>query len=270
MCDLLCIVTSTAHLLTHHLRKQSDAPSLLRSCLSVGLDWYTRLPLFSVSTAPPCPQSGALRSTHPHSHSHSLFGSPPWTFFLGCGLRDTPSNRFTWHGLLACTTAGVVWANHTNRLIARAGNAGCVNSMTGSPIQVHATCFLEDPAVTFPASSCVSVLHFAHFQLTPVFLFFLCRFVVGCWLLFGRFVRLPILQDHAGDAANTEWLANHTKPCPKCSVPIERDAGCNHFVCNKCRHEFCWVCMGPWSEHGAETGGFYRCNRTDAIRLVSV
>ena len=27
-----------------------------------------------------------------------------------------------------------------------------------------------------------------------------------------------------------------------------------------CSYEFCWLCLGPWSEHGSSTGGFYKCN----------
>jgi ariadne-1 len=35
---------------------------------------------------------------------------------------------------------------------------------------------------------------------------------------------------------------------------------CSHMTCKKCKNEFCWVCMGPWSEHGT---AFYACNRYD-------
>lgn len=35
------------------------------------------------------------------------------------------------------------------------------------------------------------------------------------------------------------------------------------MVCQQCKHEFCWVCEGPWAEHGNQTGGFYRCNKYD-------
>jgi hypothetical protein len=35
--------------------------------------------------------------------------------------------------------------------------------------------------------------------------------------------------------------------CPRCSVFIERRAGCNHMVC-RCGHSFCWLCLGPQSE----------------------
>lgn len=37
-------------------------------------------------------------------------------------------------------------------------------------------------------------------------------------------------------------------------------ADISHMTCKKCRGEFCWVCMGPWSEHGTS---WYQCNRFD-------
>lgn len=30
------------------------------------------------------------------------------------------------------------------------------------------------------------------------------------------------------------------------------------MTCKKCKWEFCWVCMGPWSEHGTS---WYNCSR---------
>ena len=39
--------------------------------------------------------------------------------------------------------------------------------------------------------------------------------------------------------------------CPKCHSTIEKDGGCNHMVCKKCRFDFCWVCLGPWEPHGS-------------------
>lgn len=30
------------------------------------------------------------------------------------------------------------------------------------------------------------------------------------------------------------------------------------MTCNSCRHEFCWVCLGPWQPHGSS---WYNCNR---------
>ena len=34
------------------------------------------------------------------------------------------------------------------------------------------------------------------------------------------------------------------KQCPVCKVPIERDAGCAQMMCKKCKHVFCWFCLG--------------------------
>ncbi|EIE88329.1 hypothetical protein RO3G_13040 [Rhizopus delemar RA 99-880] len=62
------------------------------------------------------------------------------------------------------------------------------------------------------------------------------------------------------DSETANWISAHTKECPKCHSTIEKNGGCNHMTCRKCRYEFCWVCMGPWSEHGTS---WYNCNRFD-------
>jgi len=40
-----------------------------------------------------------------------------------------------------------------------------------------------------------------------------------------------------------------------------------HMTCGRnaggCGFEFCWLCRGPWSEHGSHTGGYYNCNKYD-------
>jgi len=57
------------------------------------------------------------------------------------------------------------------------------------------------------------------------------------------------------------WILTHTKLCTNCSTPIEKNQGCMHMTCWKCKYEFCWLCMGKWSEHGSRTGGYYECNK---------
>ncbi|XP_037080478.1 E3 ubiquitin-protein ligase ariadne-1-like isoform X2 [Pollicipes pollicipes] len=64
------------------------------------------------------------------------------------------------------------------------------------------------------------------------------------------------------DSETFNWLSANTKECPKCSVTIEKDGGCNHMVCKNqnCRADFCWVCLGRWEPHGSS---WYSCNRYD-------
>ncbi|KAG8529312.1 uncharacterized protein KY384_005948 [Bacidia gigantensis] len=60
------------------------------------------------------------------------------------------------------------------------------------------------------------------------------------------------------DSETANWINANTKECPKCSSTIEKNGGCNHMTCRKCKYEFCWICMGLWSEHGTS---WYNCNR---------
>ncbi|KAF9923807.1 hypothetical protein BGZ65_008665 [Modicella reniformis] len=62
----------------------------------------------------------------------------------------------------------------------------------------------------------------------------------------------------ADDSETANWISANTKECSKCQSTIEKNGGCNHMTCRKCKYEFCWVCMGPWSEHGTS---WYNCNR---------
>jgi len=54
-----------------------------------------------------------------------------------------------------------------------------------------------------------------------------------------------------------------TKSCPKCRVPWEKNGGCNHFTCT-CGHEFCWICLRPWSTHGTS---YYKCVNTESKQV---
>lgn len=67
------------------------------------------------------------------------------------------------------------------------------------------------------------------------------------------------------DAANCLWLVSNSKPCPNCKSPIQKNEGCNHMKCSKCKFDFCWVCLEAWKKHNSATGGYFRCNRFDAV-----
>lgn len=66
------------------------------------------------------------------------------------------------------------------------------------------------------------------------------------------------LKKCADDSETANWISANTKECPRCQSTIEKNGGCNHMTCRKCKYEFCWMCMGLWSEHGTS---WYNCNR---------
>ncbi|XP_020592292.1 probable E3 ubiquitin-protein ligase ARI7 [Phalaenopsis equestris] len=72
---------------------------------------------------------------------------------------------------------------------------------------------------------------------------------------------------NCAESENMNWILANSKPCPRCKRPIEKNQGCMHITCTPpCKFEFCWLCLGAWSEHGERTGGFYACNRYEAAR----
>lgn len=41
---------------------------------------------------------------------------------------------------------------------------------------------------------------------------------------------------------SSEYVMQNSRPCPKCSVPIVRESGCDHMFCNQCEFHYCWQC----------------------------
>lgn len=67
----------------------------------------------------------------------------------------------------------------------------------------------------------------------------------------------------SNESETANWFVANTKKCPQCTTHIEKNHGCNHMHCSFCKFEFCWLCLGKWSDHGQSTGGYYACNKFD-------
>uniref|UniRef100_A0ACD5W824 Uncharacterized protein n=1 Tax=Avena sativa TaxID=4498 RepID=A0ACD5W824_AVESA len=64
-----------------------------------------------------------------------------------------------------------------------------------------------------------------------------------------------------GESENLKWIAVHTKSCPGCQKPIEKNGGCNHVSC-PCGQHLCYAC-------GGKLDSSHNCNRYDEKRAAS-
>eukprot|EP01012_Entosiphon_sulcatum_P009892 TRINITY_DN15689_c0_g1_i1.p1 TRINITY_DN15689_c0_g1~~TRINITY_DN15689_c0_g1_i1.p1 ORF type:complete len:495 (-),score=103.18 TRINITY_DN15689_c0_g1_i1:857-2341(-) len=68
----------------------------------------------------------------------------------------------------------------------------------------------------------------------------------------------------AGEGDNLAYITANTKPCPTCKTPIEKNEGCNHMTCARCKAEgrppdWCWVCAQVWDFQGKHGSSWYSC-----------
>lgn len=70
---------------------------------------------------------------------------------------------------------------------------------------------------------------------------------------------------NAQERANQQWLQQNTRQCPRCHATIEKNGGCNHMTCQKCRYEFCWMCLNDYNLRGH---GPYGCSFPPANPLA--
>jgi len=117
-----------------------------------------------------------------------------------------------------------------------------------------------------PTPGCGNAINKPNKQESPLLVCYSCQYsyCVKCdsfWHSGGtceEFQKWKAEQAYEKSEANTlfkKWIAQHTKPCPRCQTAIEKNGGCNHMTCGKCRYEFCWLCTAKyiythWSTSG--------------------
>lgn len=52
----------------------------------------------------------------------------------------------------------------------------------------------------------------------------------------------------SGPALGSPSHPDQIKSCPNCSMGIVRASGCNFLRCSRCSFEFCWLCLGEYSD----------------------
>ncbi|KAI4295569.1 hypothetical protein L6164_035603 [Bauhinia variegata] len=63
------------------------------------------------------------------------------------------------------------------------------------------------------------------------------------------------------ESETVNWMTVHTKPCPKCHKPVEKNGGCNLVSCI-CGQAFCWHCGGATGrEHTWTSIANHSCGR---------
>ncbi|KAL9296448.1 hypothetical protein ACSQ67_022344 [Phaseolus vulgaris] len=73
------------------------------------------------------------------------------------------------------------------------------------------------------------------------------------------------------ESETVNWITVHTKPCPKCHKPVEKNGGCNLVSCI-CGQAFCWLCGGAtgrehtWSSIAGHSCGRYKEQEKSAER----
>lgn len=64
-------------------------------------------------------------------------------------------------------------------------------------------------------------------------------------------------EDDESDLQFEKWMKEKgakVKLCPRCRFPTEKNAGCNHMTCVRCRMEWCWLCTQEYTPDHFEEG----------------
>ncbi|CAI2371024.1 unnamed protein product [Moneuplotes crassus] len=98
-----------------------------------------------------------------------------------------------------------------------------------------------------------------------------------CNYQWREFIQMSPLQKSIKSVKDTLTLKTETFsyinevmtgcPCPKCGLVIWKDGGCSHMVCQKCKYEFCWLCLGAYPGYRHKENTF--CPIRQVITYVS-
>jgi len=109
--------------------------------------------------------------------------------------------------------------------------------LAGCPCEAqHGKCEFGESCefLGWPLDCC---LHFVHGE---------CKFAAQCkkrhyadlQKKYAEFTQYKHLIDK-----DMEWMAENTRVCPTCCLPVEKLKGCSHMKCRKCGHDFDWEDM---------------------------
>ena len=69
-------------------------------------------------------------------------------------------------------------------------------------------------------------------------------------------------EKEKNDELFQKWLkTSGAKYCPKCSIPLLKDGGCNHVRCGACRTHICWVCLKAFKDEGEKESVYEHIRR---------
>lgn len=62
------------------------------------------------------------------------------------------------------------------------------------------------------------------------------------------------------EQASQRYLEKTTKTCPNaaCGIRVEKISGCDHMICLKCRHEYCWLCLAAYNDIRSKGNHFHK------------
>jgi len=56
----------------------------------------------------------------------------------------------------------------------------------------------------------------------------------------------PALRNYEDNIKTVHYITKNVKRCPKCTVLTQRNGGCSHMTCVRCKFEWCWLCGGKY------------------------